>query len=68
MMDIRRTTKQWVTPSETADYLGVSTRTVCRLADSGDLTCVRVRSALRVNVDSIRRFEHRQMQRFALEG
>lgn len=67
MMNLPETQKTWATPGEVADYLSVSTRTVYRLAETGDLVAMRVRNALRIKVESIRRFEDKQMQRFFIE-
>ncbi len=65
-MNFHETQKRWATPAETAEYLAVSKKTIYRMAAGGDLVAMRVRGSLRIRVDSIFKYEHRQTQLYAL--
>jgi excisionase family DNA binding protein len=42
---------------EVADYFAISTRTVYRIIDEGDLQTSRIHDCVRVSAEEIRRFE-----------
>jgi excisionase family DNA binding protein len=42
---------------EVAIYFAISTRTIYRLLDKGDLQATRIRGCVRVSAEEIRRFE-----------
>ena len=66
-VNLHTTSKRWATPAETADYLAVSKRTIYRLAADGHLVAMNVRGSLRIRVDSVFKYEHKQIQLYALE-
>jgi excisionase family DNA binding protein len=49
--------KRYLRVDEVADYFAISTRTVYRLLDEGDLQATRIRGCVRVLVEELKRFE-----------
>ena len=54
------TTKRYYWVGEVAIHFAVSTQTVYRMIDMGDLKAVRLRGCLRVSVEELRRYEKRR--------
>ena len=54
------TTKRYFRVGEVAVHFAVSTQTVYRLIDMGDLKAVRLRGCLRVSVEELRLYEKRR--------
>ena len=49
--------KRYLRVDEVADYFAISTRTVYRLLDEGDLQATWIRGCVRVLVEELKRFE-----------
>ena len=54
------TTKRYCRVGEVAVHFAVSTQTVYRMIDMGDLKAVRLRGCLRVSVEELHRYEKRR--------
>ena len=54
------TTKRYYRVGEVAVHFAVSTQTVYRMIDLGELKAVRLRGCLRVSVEELRRYEKRR--------
>lgn len=68
MENLNQTTKCWATPIEVADYLSVSKKTIYRLVSDKELVAAKIRGSLRIKVDSLRRYERKQVQLFDLDN
>lgn len=56
--------KRFYRVKEAAEVLNCSTRTVYRLIDTGELLAFRIRSSLRVSIESIDEYIRRQISAF----
>ena len=54
------TTRRYYRVGEVAVHFAVSTQTVYRMIDLGELKAVRLRGCLRVSVEELRRYEKRR--------
>ena len=53
---------------QAAAKLAVSTWTIRRLVNDGELFALKVRGGLRIDADSVRRYVHKQGELFSLEN
>jgi excisionase family DNA binding protein len=54
------TTKRYYRVGEVAVHFSISSQTVYRMIDMGDLKAIRLRGCLRVSADELRHFEKRR--------